>query len=224
MMTKDDTMKAATTPTTAEFELVERMRARDESAVADLDRIYRSRVQQLALRYMKNPEDAEEVAQDVLLKVYNKIEAFRGDAALSSWIFRITFNTVMSRLRSQKFMHKREVPADDLLADVEERGGRVRTEPVDWSMLADESLLRMQMREKLAEAMSQMPDIYRHPILLRDLQGLSTEEASVKLGIKEQTLKSRLHRGRLFLRGRLADFASGLTLHRPVSGGTLATA
>ena len=75
--------------------------------------------------------------------------------------------------------------------------------------MADEALLRSQMRERLSEAMLQMPEIYRVPVVLRDLQGLSTEEASERLGIKEQTLKSRLHRGRLFLRERLADFASG---------------
>jgi RNA polymerase sigma-70 factor (ECF subfamily) len=198
------------------------MRARDESAVAELDATYRARIQQLAMRYMKNPEDAEEVAQDVLLKVYRKIDAFRGDSALSSWIFRITFNTVMSRLRSQKFTRKLEVRADDLLADVDEHGGRLRRAPADWSSLADEALLRAQMRERLAEAMLQMPDIYRVPVVLRDLHGLSTEEASVRLGIKEQTLKSRLHRGRLFLRDRLAAFADGLTLHRPVAGGAMA--
>ena len=211
-------MAASTSRIQNEQDLIERMRSRDESAVAELDTLFRTRIQQLALRYMKNPEDAEEVAQDVLLKVYDKIEAFRGDAALSSWIFRITFNTVMSRLRSQKFTHKLEVRADDILADVEEHGGRVRHEPADWSSMADEAILRSQMRERLSEAMLQMPEIYRVPVVLRDLQGLSTEEASERLGIKEQTPKSRLHRGRLFLRGRLTDFASGLTLHRPVAG------
>jgi RNA polymerase sigma-70 factor (ECF subfamily) len=214
-------MAASLTPNRAELALIERMRARDESAVAELDAIYRTRIQQLALRYMKNPEDAEEVAQDVLLKVYRKIDAFRGDAALSSWIFRITFNTVMSRLRSQKFTHKLEVRADDLLADVEENGGRIRHEPVDWSSMADEAVLRTQMRQKLNQAMQQMPEIYRVPVVLRDLHGLSTEEASERLGIKEQTLKSRLHRGRLFLRQRLSEFASGLTLHRPVASPAL---
>jgi RNA polymerase sigma-70 factor (ECF subfamily) len=214
-------MAASITPNRAELALIERMRARDESAVAELDAVYRSRIQQLALRYMKNPEDAEEVAQDVLLKVYHKIDAFRGDAALSSWIFRITFNTVMSRLRSQKFTHKLEVRADDLLADVEENGGRIRHEPVDWSSMADEAVLRSQMRRKLNQAMQQMPEIYRVPVVLRDLHGLSTEEASERLGIKEQTLKSRLHRGRLFLRQRLSEFASGLTLHRPVASPAL---
>jgi RNA polymerase sigma-70 factor (ECF subfamily) len=196
--------------------LIGRMRARDESAVADLDATYRSRIQQLAMRYVKSPEDAEEVAQDVLLKVYRKIDAFRGDAALSSWIYRITFNTVMSRLRSQKFNSRFEVPEQELLADYEENGGRVRREPADWSSMADEAVMRSQMRRKLWQALNDMPEIYRVPVVLRDLQGFSTEEASEKLGIKEQTLKSRLHRGRLFLRERLAVFASGLSLHRPM--------
>ena len=84
----------------AERDLIGRMRARDGTAVAELAATYGPRIQQLAFRYLKNHEDAEEVAQDVLMKVYRKIDAFRGDAALSSWIYRITFNTAMSRLRT----------------------------------------------------------------------------------------------------------------------------
>jgi RNA polymerase sigma-70 factor (ECF subfamily) len=193
------------------------MRARDESAIVDLDAAYRSRIQQLALRYVKSPEDAEEVAQDVLLRVYLKIDAFRGDAALSSWIYRITFNTVMSRLRGQRMTQMHEVREGDLLADVEENGGRVRREAADWSSLGDEAVLRAQLRTRLAAALKELPEIYRTPVILRDFHGLTTEEASSKLGIKEQTLKSRLHRGRLFLRERLADFATGLSLHHRLS-------
>ena len=213
---------AASTYSKADESLIERMRARDESAVAELDATYRSRVQQLAMRYMKSPEDAEEVAQDVILKAYRKIDAFRGDSALSSWIYRITFNTVMSRLRSQKFTNKFEVRAGDILADVEENGGRFRREQPDWSSMADESVMRSQMRRKLAQALLELPDIYRVPVVLRDLKGLSTEEASERLGIKEQTLKSRLHRGRLFLRTRLSEFADGLSLHRQFADGSMA--
>src|ERR671925_2365686 len=84
----------------SERELVDRMQAGDSSAVAELASTYGPRIQQLAFRYVKNWEDAEEVTQDVLMKVYRKIDAFRGDAALSSWIYRITFNTAMSRLRT----------------------------------------------------------------------------------------------------------------------------
>ena len=67
-------------------------------------------------------------------------------------------------------------------------------------------------------AMLALPAIYRAPVMLRDIQGMSTEEASAMLQVKDQTLKSRLHRGRLILRKQLADFAGGLTLHRPVYG------
>jgi RNA polymerase sigma-70 factor (ECF subfamily) len=190
------------------------MRARDESAVAELDAIYRSRIQHLAMRYVKTPEDAEEIAQDVLMKVYSRIDAFRGDAALSSWIYRITFNTAMSRLRSRRSASYFEVSEHDLMADVEENGGQIRRETPDWSHMADEALLRGQVRRQLARALPELPSIYRVPVILRDIQGLSTEEASARLGIKEQTLKSRLHRGRAFLRARLADFQGGLEMHR----------
>src|SRR5215471_8060082 len=99
---------------TAERDLIGRMRAGDGSAVADLASIYGLRIQQLAFRYLKNWEDAEEVSQDVLMKVYRKIDAFRGDAALSSWIYRITFNTAMSRLRTARASRTTEVHRTDL--------------------------------------------------------------------------------------------------------------
>ena len=83
----------------------------------------------------------------------------------------------------------------------------------DWSALADEQVLRSQLRARVRRAIQSLPAIYRAPVVLRDLRGLSTEEASAVLQVKDQTLKSRLHRGRLMLRRQLADFAAGLTLH-----------
>ena len=75
--------------------LLARLQAGDESALRDLAEAYGSKIYQLAFRYLRNKEDAEEVMQDVLFKVYRKVGAFRGDAALSSWIYRITFNAAM---------------------------------------------------------------------------------------------------------------------------------
>src|ERR687897_1201511 len=109
-----------------ETELIGRMQAGDATAVAELASLYGPRIQQLAFRYLKNWEDAEEVAQDVLLKVYRKIEAFRGDAALSSWIYRITFNTAMSRLRTARASRGAEMPAPELLTETSEH---VQAEP-----------------------------------------------------------------------------------------------
>jgi RNA polymerase sigma-70 factor (ECF subfamily) len=193
-----------------ERDLVGRMRARDGSAVADLASLYGPRIQQLAFRYLKNWEDAEEVAQDVLLKVYRKIEAFRGDAALSSWIYRITFNTAMSRLRTARPGRAVELQPPDLAV---ESPDHVQPEPADWTELADDQVMRAQMRKQLIAALAHLPEVYRVPVLLRDIHGLSTEEASAILKVKPQTLKSRLHRGRLILRQHLGDFAGGLELH-----------
>jgi RNA polymerase sigma-70 factor (ECF subfamily) len=188
--------------------LVERLKSHDPAAIADLSNTYGAKIYQLAFRYLRNREDAEEVAQDVLLKVHQKIDAFRGDAALSSWIYRITFNAAMSRLRE----FKQNLPnAPDTTED--ETGHTLKREVADRSPLADEDILRAEMRLALISALKDMPVLYRAPVILRDVQGLTTEEASAVLQVKEQTLKSRLHRGRLMLRDQLSDFASGLSLH-----------
>ena len=192
-----------------ETELIGRMQAGDSTAVADLSSTYGPRIHQLAFRYLKNWEDAEEVTQDVLMKVHRKIDAFRGDAALSSWIYRITFNTAMSRLRTSRYSRPLEVQAPEPSAD----GERQIAEPADWSELADDRILRTEMRDRLIDGLQQLPEVYRTPVILRDIQGLSTEEASAVLHVKPQTLKSRLHRGRLILREHLSDFAGALTLH-----------
>jgi len=195
--------------------LLTRLQAGDEHAVAELARTYGSKIYQLAFRYLRNKEDAEEITQDVLFKVYRNVGAFRGDSALSSWIYRITFNAAMSRLRTAK--HQRQ--DDDRPAagaDGDERPSQ--QDIADWSDMADERVLRSQLRTRVFRAILALPAIYRAPVMLRDIQGMSTEEASAMLRVKDQTLKSRLHRGRVILRKQLADFAGGLTLHRPIYG------
>lgn len=192
-------------------ELIGRLQRREKDAADQLARIYGPMIHQLAFRYMKSWEDAEEVAQDVMMKVVRRIEAFRGDSALSSWIYRITFNTAMSRLRNSKHSRPLEVLQADLSQDSS------ASEPFDvpdWSGLGDDAVMRAQLREALAQALTELPDVYRVPVVLRDIQGLSTEEASQVLQVKTQTLKSRLHRGRMMLRERLSEFSDGLVLHR----------
>ncbi len=81
--------------------------------------------------------------------------------------------------------------------------------------MPDEELLRAQLRRAVMAAIQDLPEIYRVPVVLRDIEGLTTEEASTRLHVKDQTLKSRLHRGRLLLRERLQAFTSGLNLHGP---------
>ena len=197
--------------------LLARLQAGDESALRDLAEAYGSKIYQLAFRYLRNKEDAEEVMQDVLFKVYRKVGAFRGDAALSSWIYRITFNAAMSRLRTAKYQRTQNDEFSMSTTDGED-GSTTKHEVADWSDMADERVFRSQLRRKVFSAILALPAIYRAPVMLRDIQGMSTEEASAMLRVKDQTLKSRLHRGRLILRKQLADFAGGLSLHRPIYG------
>src|ERR1700676_3747890 len=89
-------------------ELLDRLKAGDDRALADLADTYNSKIYQLAFRYLRNKEDAEEVTQDVLYKVYRNVGAFRGDASLSSWIYRITFNAAMSRLRTASYQRSQD--------------------------------------------------------------------------------------------------------------------
>src|SRR5689334_13855478 len=199
----------------AQEELLARLKRGDEQALVDLADEFGTKIYQLAFRYLRNKEDAEEITQDVLFKVYRNVGAFRGDSALSSWIYRITFNAAMSRLRTAK--HQRQ--DDDRPAagaDGDERPSQ--QDIADWSDMADERVLRSQLRTRVFRAILALPAIYRAPVMLRDIQGMSTEEASAMLRVKDQTLKSRLHRGRVILRKQLADFAGGLTLHRPCYG------
>ncbi len=209
-----------TTPIlTADQQLLARLQSGDEGALSELADAYSSKIYQLAFRYLRNKEDAEEITQDVLFKVYRKVDAFRGDAQLSSWIYRITFNAAMSRLRTARYQRAQ---AEDrrVAAAIDEDGSpSMRTPDVaDWSDMADERVLRSQLRQRVFRAILALPAIYRAPVMLRDIRSMSTEEASALLQVKDQTLKSRLHRGRLILRKQLADFAGGLSLHRPIYG------
>src|SRR5689334_24206079 len=115
-------------------DLLARLQAGDDQALSDLADAYGSKIYQLAFRYLRNKEDAEEVAQDVLFKVYRKVGAFRGDAALSSWIYRITFNAAMSRLRTASFQRVQDEERQGITtADGETTPSGPRGDVADWS-------------------------------------------------------------------------------------------
>ena len=117
---------------TQQDDLLERLQAGDDQALGDLADTYSARIYQLAFRYLRNKEDAEEVTQDVLFKVYRNIGTFRGDSALSSWIYRITFNTAMSRLRTARHEVSQDTERNIVSTDGEE-SSRVPREAADWT-------------------------------------------------------------------------------------------
>jgi RNA polymerase sigma-70 factor (ECF subfamily) len=120
----------------------------------------------------------------------------------------------MSRLRAPSYQRARAEGFHAPEGSGDEAPPSAKVVAADWSKMADERVYRSQLRRRVFRAILTLPAIYRAPVMLRDIQGMSTEEASAVLHVKDQTLKSRLHRGRLILRRELADFAGGLTLHQ----------
>lgn len=186
-------------------ELVERLRARDEAAVETLIAHYENRVFGLALRLTGNRQDAEEILQDVFWQVLRHVGSFRGDSKLSSWIYRIATNTALMKNRRRR--RSREVPLEEeALGPSMSPAGMIAEPIVDWTRLPNQELERKELAQRLATAMDELPSDYRAVLVLRDVEGLAAAEACDVLGLSLPALKSRLHRARLFLRKRLADY------------------
>src|SRR5580765_7445547 len=130
-------------------ELLSRLQSGDERALSDLADTYGTKIYQLAFRYLRNKEDAEEVTQDVLYKVYRKVGSFRGDAALSSWIYRITFNTAMSRLRTAKYQRAQAEEPQMVSSEGDQVTPLARRDVADWSNMADELVFRQELRRRV---------------------------------------------------------------------------
>jgi len=190
-----------------EHKLIKQLRAQNEAALGAFMAQYETRVFGLALRLTGNRQDAEEVLQDVFLTVFQKIDSFRGDAKLSSWLYRIATNAALMKLRKRPKV--KEIPLAEELGPAMTEEGMIAEPVADWSRLPDDELERKELTRRIEAAITQLPPDYRSVFVLRDVEGFSTEEAREILSLSEAALKSRLHRARLFLRKQLADYAVG---------------
>lgn len=206
-----------------EQQLISGLRARDESALEAFMAEYETRVFGLALRLTGHRQDAEEVLQDVFLTVFQKIDSFRGDSKLSSWLYRIATNAALMKLRKRPKV--KEIPLAEELGPAMTAEGMIAEPVADWSRLPNDELDRKELGQRIEQAMNLLPADYRSVVVLRDVEGLSAQEACEILSLSEAALKSRLHRGRLFLRKQLADdavtrtAAPSMTQHTGVNPG-----
>jgi RNA polymerase sigma-70 factor, ECF subfamily len=187
--------------------LVEQLRRQDAGAGEALVGAYWARVYRLALRITGNASDAEEVVQDALWTASRRIDTFRGAAAFGTWLYRITANTANQKLRGRR-SKRNEVSWEDLAPSFDDKGQHVEV-AVDWSRRLKDPAIEGELRPVLGGAIDELPADYRTPFLLHDVEGLSHPEIAETLQIKVGTVKSRVHRTRLFLRGRLADYMGG---------------
>ena len=185
-------------------ELLERLKAGDEEAFETIVDRYSAQTYRVARTITGNPQDAEEVVQDVFMTVFRKIASFEGRSAFSTWLYRIAVNAAMMKVRGKQ--EKQERTEEDLERWLPVFDARAQhAHPVGaWSANPEEAVLQRERREVLRNELATLPTEYRTVVALRDLQGLSSEEAAEILGISPAAVKSRLHRARLALRGKLA--------------------
>lgn len=182
--------------------LIERIIAGDQVAFTELVRRYEGKVYQLALRLTGNQMDANDVIQEVFLSVYQKLHTFRGQAAFSSWLYRITANASFAKLNQRK--RAAAVSIDDVMPAVEGQspGGTFS----EWSQKPDTILFNKEARAALEKAISDLPEEFRTVVILRDVENQSNQEVAEILNLSVAAVKSRLHRARLALRRTLGEY------------------
>ena len=177
------------------------LRTGDKEAFARLVELYADRLYNLALKIVGDPFEAEDVLQEAFISAYKAIESFEGRSQLGTWLYRITYNAAMMRLRKKR--------PDTVSIDRPVRldsGDLVPRQFFDWCCLPERDLMSAEAHAYMEEAIQQRPDTLRPVFVLRDIEGLSTAETAEVLDISESAVKSRLHRARLFLRERLSEY------------------
>jgi RNA polymerase sigma-70 factor (ECF subfamily) len=186
-------------PDEPESRLIERLIARDERAFNELVRAYERRVLTLVVRMLGNAAEAEDVAQEVFVQVFKAIGTFRGEAKLSTWIYRIAINLCKNRVKYLKVRHTSE---QDELGEVEERGalGGERRANVGAMDRPDEMVSGKQVEHIVQAAILEIEPTFRECLVLRDVEELTYEQIEEITGLPIGTVKSRIHRARAQLR------------------------
>jgi len=166
---------------------------------------FRAKIFQYSWLMCGHREDAEEVAQETLLKIFESFDQLRDPERVRPWVFRIAKNACLMKRRKSVFAPEHELSLDQFLPARNQFDGNVKLDIADWSRLQDDQLLQSEMKQVLQRAIGDLPEIYRAVILLRDLEELSTQETAQILDVTEDTVKTRLHRARLALRQTLDE-------------------
>ena len=178
-----------------EIELARALLEGHEGAFEEFVEHFRSKIFQYSWLMCGQREDAEEIAQETLLRVFESFSQLREPERVRSWVFRIAKNACLMKRRKSIFAPSQELSLDDTMYEMG-----------DGSSPPDNDLIRSELHDALHRAVSELPEIYRAVVLLRDLEELSTEETAQILDVTTDTVKTRLHRGRVALRQKLDGY------------------
>ena len=186
-----------------EERLVKDLQAGEMGSFEQLANLYQKKIYALSFNLTRNETDSQDVTQEVLLTLFKKGHTFQGKSAFSSWVYRITLNATYMKLRTRK--KEPNISIDELLPSF--NGSGFQQEKIqDWSENTESLLFGKETRKIIQKAVDLLPDKEKIVFLLRDVEGLSTEKVSGILELTVPAVKSRLHRARLFLRKRLANY------------------
>jgi RNA polymerase sigma-70 factor (ECF subfamily) len=183
--------------------LIEKVRGGDYQAFEFLVTRYEAKVYRLAIRMLRNPQDAEDALQETFLQVFRGLPGFEGRSQFSTWLFRLATNVCLMRIRHRETEPSKLLPLEDYLPKLEEGES---SQMVDWADRPEDALLSKESREQMMGALDKLPPEYRAVFILRDIEGFSNAETGESLGISIAAVKSRLHRARLALRGMLSEY------------------
>jgi RNA polymerase sigma-70 factor (ECF subfamily) len=192
-----------------DLQLVSRLQKGDKLVFRELVRRHQDKVYRLALRLTRDEARAQDAMQDAFLQVFRKVGQFQEQSAFTTWLYRITVNAALMRMRSERRHH--EAPLEEASPRYSEAGEIA--EPVDdWSAAVDDEAGNRELAAHAAKAVDALPESYRSVFVLRELEDLSTEEVAQILDLTVPTVKTRLHRARLALRKALAERVKGTEL------------
>src|SRR5712691_10948053 len=185
-----------------EGQLVSAAKAGDISAFEELVNRYERKIFRLGMNITQNREDAEDVMQDAFLKSYQNLDRFQGDSRFYTWLVRIAVNEALMKLRKRR---PNQVSLDEPLTQADGEDSVFR-EIEDWGPSPEKKFAQIELNEILNSVIGELDPIFRVAFLLRDVEGLSTEETAQILGISVAAVKSRLLRARLKLRQKLNKY------------------
>lgn len=186
-----------------ESELARGLLAGDTGAFERFVEHFQNKVYQYSFLMCGHREDAEEVAQETLFKVFESFDQLREPERVKPWVFRIARNMCLMKRRRSVFAPARELSLDELMPSRTMESGEQRLQIADWGALPDTQLLQSEIRAVVGSAIAELPDIYKSVVMLRDIEELTTEETAEVLDVTTDVVKTRLHRGRLALRQKL---------------------
>jgi RNA polymerase sigma-70 factor (ECF subfamily) len=199
-----------------ERDLLRRVQAGETQLFYDLVKPYERRIYTTAFAILRNEAEAEDAAQEAVLKAFTHIGQFRAEARFSTWLTQIAVNEALMRRR------KAHTEIMEPIGEREEDDGTYTPRDfADWREIPSEVLEKKEIRQKLANAVATLAEKYRQVFVLRDIQHLSIEETAEALGISRASVKTRLLRARLMLRDLLAPGLGGAWFNRlPFEKGT----